>query len=276
MLGGDEIDFRPGDDPRVALSDWLRSPDNPFFARAIVNRIWGHYFGVGIVDPVDDLNAANPPSNPDLLNWLAEDFVVQGFDLKRLHRLILNSRTYQLSRTTNDTNCLDRRNFSHALLRRMPAEVVLDAINQVTGGQDKYSSANAPRGVRTINLAPSRLRGGGPEYVLSIFGRPLRTQTCDCERASETGLAQALYLLNDRDVNRKISNRRGRLAKLLKRQLTELELIEELYLIALSRFPRDDERQRALAYLAASDSRAAGMQDILWSLLNVREFIFVH
>jgi hypothetical protein len=241
-----------------------------------VNRIWGHYFGVGIVNPVDDLNAANPPSNPELLDWLARDFIEHGFDLKRLHRVVLNSRVYQLSWQTNDTNRLDRRNFSHALLRRMPAEVVLDAINQVTGGQDKYSSSNAPRGVRTINLAPSRLRGGGPEYVLSIFGRPLRTQTCDCERASETGLAQALYLLNDREVNRKISDRKGRLAKLLKRRLTELEVIDELYLSTLSRFPRPEERQRAVAYLASSESRSAAMQDVMWSLLNVREFVFIH
>ena len=199
----------------------------------------GHYFGVGIVNPVDDLNAANPPSNPQLLDWLAQDCFEHGFDLKHLHRTILNSRTYQLSWRPNESNRLDERNFSHALLRRMPAEVVLDAVNQVTGGQETYSSSNAPQGTRAINLALSRLRGGGPEYVLGIFGRPLRTQKCDCERSSETGLAQAMYLLHDAEVNAKIQATDGRVSELVKQIPDDRELIEELYLSTLSRFPSE-------------------------------------
>ncbi|MBI3466992.1 MAG: DUF1553 domain-containing protein [Planctomycetes bacterium] len=276
LLGGDEVDCAVGDDPREALWQWMRSADNPYFGQAIANRLWGHYFGVGIVDPVDDFNAANPPSNPQLLTWLAKDFVAHGFDLKHLHRTILNSRTYQLSWRPNETNQLDERNFSHALLRRMPAEVVLDAINQITGGADRYAGADAPQGTRTINLAPTRLRGNGPEYALGIFGRPLRTQLCDCERSSETGLAQALYLLNDVELNSKLADPRGQLARLLKEIPDNARLIEELYLTALARYPREEEMQKGLAFVAASQSREAGMQDVLWSLVNLREFIFVH
>lgn len=276
ILSGPVVEFRPGHDPRTVLMDWMRSPENPYFAAAIANRFWGHYFGRGIVEPVDDFNAANPPSNPQLLAWLAGDFIEHGFDLKHLHRRILNSRTYQLSWKPNESNQLDERNFSHALLRRMPAEVVMDAINQVTGGQDRYSNNNAPPGTRTINLALSRLRGGGPEYVLGIFGRPLRTQTCDCERSSATGLAQAMYLLNDTDVNSKIADSSGRLARLLETIADDGKLIEELYLSTLSRYPSNDESQKALAYVRQSESRSSGMQDVMWSLLNLREFVFVH
>src|SRR5262249_30703722 len=152
------------------------------------------------VDPPDDMNAANPPSNPELLDWVAKDFIAHQFDLKHLHRMILNSRVYQLTWRTNETNELDRRNFSHAQLRRLPAEVVVDAINQATGGEDKYNPNFAPAGTRAIGLAPSRLNSG-PVYALTIFGRPLRTQTCDCERSADAGLPQAMYLINDVEIN---------------------------------------------------------------------------
>ena len=276
LLAGEAVPFRPGEDPRRALMDWMRSPENRYFGRAIANRFWGHYFGVGIVNPVDDLNAANPPSNPQLLDWLAQDFIEHKFDLKHLHRRIMNSRTYQLSWQPNESNKLDEKNFSHALLRRMPAEVVMDAVNQTTGGQDNYSDNNAPKGTKAINLALSRLRGGGPEYVLSIFGRPLRTQTCDCERSGETGLAQAMYLMNDVEINTKINSPSGRLAQLLEKISDDAKLVEELYLSTLNRRPQADELQRARTFIQQADSRQAGMQDVLWSLLNLREFVFIH
>lgn len=276
LLAGDVVKYREGKDPREALMSWMRSPENRYFSRAIANRLWGHYLGVGIVNPVDDLNAANPPSNPQLLDWLAKDFVEHRFDLKHLHRRIMNSRTYQLSWQPNESNKLDEKNFSHSLLRRMPAEVVMDAVNQTTGGQDEYSSNNAPPGTKTINLALSRLRGGGPEYVLGIFGRPLRTQTCDCERSGETGLAQAMYLLNDVEINTKINDQDGRLAKLMSKISDDRKLIEELYLSTLSRRPQADELERALAYVRQAESHKTGMQDVLWSLLNLREFVFIH
>jgi len=158
----------------------------------------------------------------------------------------------------------------------MPAEVVMDAINQTTGGHDEYSNNNAPAGTKTINLALSRLRGGGPEYVLGIFGRPLRTQICDCERSIETGLAQAMYLLNDTDVNNKIAAESGRLTKLLEKESNDQKLVEELYLSTLSRKPKADELEKAFKYVNASETRTAGMQDVLWSLLNLREFVFIH
>ncbi|MCS6849601.1 MAG: DUF1553 domain-containing protein [Gemmataceae bacterium] len=276
-LGGAEYPIRPGQDPRVALMEWMRSPDNPFFAKAIVNRIWAHYFGVGIVDPPDDLNAGNPPSNPELLDWLARDFIDHKFDLKHLHRTILNSRVYQLSWKTNETNALDRRNFSHALLRRLPAEVVVDAINQVTGGREFYNRNIAPPGTRAIGLAPTRLgTNNGTGYALSIFGRPLRTQTCDCERSSDAGLPQAMYLINDVDVNNKIAAANGELSKLLRRVKKDPELVEELYLRTVSRFPTAEETRKALEYVARAADRKAGFEDVLWSLINLREFVFNH
>jgi hypothetical protein len=275
-LGGSEYPFEEGKDPREALMNWMRAADNPFFAKAVVNRMWAHYFGVGIVDPADDMNAANPPSNPALLDWLAKDFVEHHFDLKHLHRTILNSRVYQINWKTNPTNELDRRNFSHALLRRLPAEVVVDAIDQATGNQPNFPKNMAPAGTRAIGLAPSRLNNAGIGYALAIFGRPLRTQTCDCERSGDAGLPQAMYLMNDTEVNNKISNPKGRLAKLLKDISDDGQLVEELYLGTVSRFPTDPERKKALDYVAKAGDRKAGFEDVLWSLINLREFVFNH
>ncbi len=275
-LGGSEYPLEAGTDPRVALMKWMRASDNPFFAKAIVNRIWAHYFGAGIVDPPDDHNAANPPSNPALLDWLAKDFIEHQFDLKHLHRRILNSRVYQLTWKPNETNALDRRNFAHALLRRVGAEVLVDAIDQVTGATERYSPNFAPAGTRAIALAPTRLGNQGPGYALSIFGRPLRSQTCDCERSSDAGLPQAMYLLNDVDVNGKISAPKGRLAQLLAQIGDNDQLIDELYLGTVSRYPTADEKQRARDHVAKAADRKAGFEDLMWSLINLREFVFNH
>src|SRR5262249_22041558 len=198
----------------------------------------------------DDLNAANPPSNPALLDWLARDFIEHQFDLKHLHRTIVNSRVYQLTWRTNETNALDRRNFAHALLRRLPDVGGVDAIDQVTGGQERYPRNIAPDGTRAIGLAPTRLNNSGPAYALAIFGRPLRTQTCDCERSGDAGLPQAMYLINDSDVNNKISAPNGRLATLLKQTADNRQLVEELYLGALSRYPTEEEMKKSLDYVS--------------------------
>lgn len=275
-LGGSEYPLEAGKDPRVALMNWMRSPDNPFFAKAIVNRMWAHYFGVGIVDPADDLNAANPPSNPQLLDWLAQDFIAHKFDLKHLHRTIVNARVYQLTWKPNETNALDKRNFAHAQLRRLSAEVVVDAIDQVTGTRSAYGKNLAPAGTRAIGLAPTRLGNAGPAYALSIFGRPLRTQTCDCERSGDAGLPQAMYLINDSDVNTKIAAPDGRLVKLLPKISDDKKLVEELYLGAVCRYPSDEELKRSLDYVAKASDRSAGFEDLLWSLINLREFVFNH
>ncbi len=275
ILGGPIVPYREkGKDPRKELFTWMTSPKNPFFARNIVNRLWHHYFGVGIVDPVDDLNEANPPSNPELLDWLAKDFIDHGYDLKHLHRRILSSRTYQLSHRPNKNNRTDKRNFSHALLRRMPAEVALDALAQVTGTKLVWNSYAAPPETRAIGLAAS-VRFGKSEYFMQIFGRPKRQQTCACERSNEASLAQALFLLNDADVHARIGSGKGRLAKLLKTISGNRKLIEELYLTCLSRYPSPQETNQIIAHIGQSNSRREAMEDVLWSLINVREFIFV-
>lgn len=275
ILAGPEVPYVKGEqDPRAALWEWMRSPDNPYFAANIANRLWEHHLGRGIVDPVDDFSAANPPSNPQLLDWLARDFMEHGFDLKHLHRRILNSRTYQLTHLPNDTNRTDKRNFSHALVKRMPAEVALDAIVQVTGTELKWNRYAAQPGTRAIGLATAS-RYGDVEYFLDIFGRPEREQTCACERSTDAALAQALYLINDNDIHSRIADPDGRLPRLLKEVSGDRALIEELYLTALCRYPTEQETQTLLDYVREAPSREAGFQDVMWSLLNVREFLFV-
>jgi hypothetical protein len=279
LLGGPEVPYsEDGPDPRVELWKWMRAPENPFFAPAFVNRIWDHYFGTGIVDPPDDFNQGNPPSNPQLLDWLAKNFIEHKFDMQHLHRLILNSRTYQLSWEPNATNRLDKKNFSHVRLRRMPAEVLIDAIADVTGVPNNFGRLPKDRPQRAVGQAmpPVRYSFSRGGYAMKIFGRSDREKTCDCERSNEPSVAQALYLINDQEVLSKIDDRRGRLPKLLKSIADDRKLIVELYLTALSRFPTDEELQLQLEYVASAPSRADGMKDVLWTLLNVREFVFVH
>jgi hypothetical protein len=205
---------------------------------------------------------------------LARDFIAHGYDLRYLHRTILNSRTYQLSHLPNDSNRTDHRNFSHARVRRMPAEVALDAIVQATGTELRFNTYAAPPGTRAIGLS-TPLRYGQPEYFLGIFGRPRRDQTCTCERSSQAALAQALFLINDADIQARVTDPKGRLARLLKSIKDDRKLIEELYLTCLSRYPREAEVARVLAHVQQASSREAAMQDLLWSLLNVREFLFI-
>ena len=275
ILGGPVVGYeKDGPDPRVALWQWMRSPDNPYFARNLVNRFWHHYFSVGIVDPPQDMNAANPPSNAELLDWLARDFIDHKFDLKHVHRTILNSRTYQLSHLPNDTNRHDRRNFSHALVKRMPAEAAMDAIVAVTGTKLEFPNYAAPPGTRSIGMAlPVRL--GRAEYFMETFGRPPRREICACERSGDPALSQALYLINDDDVLTRIADPKGRLVQLLSEIADDRVLVEELYLTALSRRPRPDEVEKVQAHVAGAASREAAWQDVVWTLLNVREFLFV-
>lgn len=275
LLGSSVVPYSDkGPDPRESLFQWMVSSKNPYFARNIVNRVWHHYFGVGIVDPIDDLSEANPPSNPSLFNWLANDFIESGFDLRHLHRRILRSRTYQLSHLPNESNRNDKRNFSHALVRRMPAEVALDAIAQVTGTELRWNSYSAPAGSRAIGV-PTPVRTGKGDYFLQIFGKPKRQQTCACERSNQSALAQALFMINDADVHTRISSSKGILPQLLKKYSDNRKLIEELTLRSLSRYPRPEEMQQILKYISQASSRQEAMEDVLWSLLNVREFLFV-
>jgi hypothetical protein len=208
LLGGDFVDMSRVEDPRVPLMEWLRSKNNPYFAKAIVNRVWAHYFQAGIVNPPDDLNLANAPSNEQLLNWLAESFIKSGFDLKWLHRTIVNTDTYQRTWRTNESNELDRRNFSHALLRRLPAETAFDAI-KIAVSSDKTAASMCNLEVsRALTMAGSSAKrnNNGDQYALSVFGRSIRESNCDCDRTSEPSLLQTVFIRNDSDVLRAMSD----------------------------------------------------------------------
>jgi hypothetical protein len=290
-LGGPEISTEPGKDPRVALFEWLSAPDNPYFARSFANRVWGHYFGVGIVDPVDNFSLANPPSNDRLLNALAKDFREHKFDIRHLERAILNSRTYQLSAKANATNRLDHNNYSHCLVRPMMAEVVVDVLNDALGAKEQWGQ-EAPGGVRAIEVGSSRIQNGNVAYAFRIFGRPPRSTACDCERAMDPALPQTLYLMTDRTLLTKMQQ--GRLRELLASKKTDEQVLEELFLATVSRFPTEADKKHFADYRAAklaktadgvpagrknprvASDRLALFTDTLWALINTREFILNH
>jgi hypothetical protein len=216
LLGDEEVQLAAAEDPRSALMDWLRERDNPYFARAFVNRVWAAYFNVGIVEPADDMNLANPPSNAPLLDYLTEGFIASGYDMKWVHRQIANSRTYQLSWRTNDTNRLDERNFSHAVLRRLPAEVAYDALQQATAADAQLVSLRNDFANRAIGPNSTAGRGNPGVFALRVFGKPERATNCDCERVVEPSLLQALFLRNDQDVLKMIDRRDGWMAETAK------------------------------------------------------------
>jgi hypothetical protein len=274
-LGGPLIPLAKGQDARVALFDWLRAPDNPFFARSMANRVWGHYFGVGIVDPVDNFSLANPPSNDKLLDALARDFLDHKFDVRALERAILNSRTYQLASATNATNRLDRINYSHAFVRPMMAEVVVDVVNAAAGVSDNFGN-DAPPQCRAVEVGVSRLQNPQAGYVFRIFGRPPRTTACDCERAMEPALPQKLYLMADPTLLRKIKDPNNRLKELLANNKDDGAALNELFLATLCRAPTDKEREAFAEFRANAKDRRAAFEDALWALVNTKEFILNH
>jgi hypothetical protein len=368
ILGQEEVSIEGVQDVREPLMAWLRREDNPYFARAFVNRVWASYFGVGIVEPADDLNLANPPSNAELLTYLERGFVDQGFDMKWLHREIANSRTYQLDWRTNDTNALDKRHFSHAYLKRMPAEVLCDAVVLSTANESGLKSFESDWQQRTIAAPGTQLQGAirNRQFALEVFGRSTRESNCDCDRTEEATLLQTVYLQNDQDVytllkrptgwisevsgqslaaqqqsrlapfNKMpkakqlafIQNRMKQVAKQIQRakqqenetQLKQLRrqqaqlkkrleqvkmsddvaavdednegrkqpvakevqqpdvnrLISQAYLRTLSRFPELDERTRCQAYFEDSETVAAGLEGLLWALINTKEFRVIH
>ena len=263
------------DDPidrRVKLAEWLTAPDNPFFARNLVNRFWGYCMGRGLVEPLDDMRATNPASNPELLDALAADFVKQKYDLRRLLRTIMQSRAYQLSAVKTSGNEADAQNVHYArfTVRRLTAEQLADALDAATGTQEKYPGL--PLGTRAIQLPDS----GVKSYLLDVFGRPARQITCECERTAQPNIAQALHLLNGDALNKKIGAPAGRIEAALKAKRPVPEIVEELYLVTLSRPPRPDEVQRAGQWIGRAASPREGLQDLLWALLNSREFLFNH
>ncbi len=312
-LGGPVIPIEPGKDARIALFDWLRSADNPYFARSFVNRVWGHYFGVGLVDPVDNFSLANPPSNEKLLDSLAKDFIDSKFDIRRLERTVLNARVYQLSSTMNETNKLDRNNYSHSFLRSMMAEVTVDVLNSALGVTEDFGT-DAPAGCRAIEVGSSRVVSKNAAFAFRLFGRPLRTSNCDCDRATEPALPQTLYLMADQAVLDKLRTtakapirtkgevapavaEEPRLAKLLKSNKTDNEILDELFLATLSRFPSELERKHFADHIATRKNpapapveppvkgkpqrvvltpRESSFVAALWALVNTREFILNH
>ncbi|HEV3078266.1 MAG TPA: DUF1553 domain-containing protein, partial [Gemmataceae bacterium] len=276
-LGGPEISLEKGMDMREALFRWLRRPDNPFFARAFVNRIWGHYFGVGLVQPVDDFALANPPSNEKLLDALAKDFVASNFDIRHMERVILNSRAYQLSSRTNETNKLDKVNYAHGYRRPMTAEVVIDVLNSALGTNERWGM-EAKQGSQVIELGVSDLSPFRQNimYALRRFGRPPRTSACDCERVTAPSVAQKLFLMTDPGLLKKFSEPAGRLQKLLNSKMSDEEALEELFLGALSRLPSADERQAFRDHRGKVSDRRTAFADTLWALINTREFILNH
>ena len=255
-------------DPRRRLADWVTAPDNPWFARLAANRLWKHYLGRGLVEPEDDLRPTNPATNEPLLDHLAARLVEQRYDLKALTRLILNSRVYQLSAVPNATNRDDGQNFSRHYARRLPAEVLLDAISAATGVPETFPGR--ARGTRAIELWDNRL----PSYFLDIFGRSERTSPCACGRSGEPTMAQALHLMNAPEVERKVASPSGRVARLLAAGRTEAQLVEELCLAALGRPPGDKERAAAGRLFGAAP-RDEAARDFLWVLLNSHDFLFV-
>lgn len=357
VLGEEAIDLRDYEDVREPVMEWLRGKDNPYFARAIVNRVWATYFSAGIVNPTDDLSLGNPPSNAPLLDYLAEQFVAHDYDLKWLHREIANSRTYQLSWVPNETNRFDTRNFSRAVPRRLPAEVAYDIIQQATAGDETIGTYLSDIDKRAIAIPGTRLTGNS-SYPLQIFGRSERASNCDCDRSMEATLLQTVFLQNDfslhsaigsnqswvgevgrsmkpqidkkstqeqqiqaqikrlyeqlgngRDailrltangnkqrayeIRQKVTAGRKRLEK-LRNQLDELkteakqkpveevtfdspaEMVEEAYLRTLSRKPSEKEMTISLSHFQEAKDPVAGLHDLMWALLNTKEFIVNH
>ena len=357
VLGGEVVPLEKFDDPRQPLMDWLRTSENPYFARAFVNRVWAGYFNVGIVEPPDDMSLANPPSNAPLLDYLTEGFIASGFDMKWVHRTIANSETYQRSWKPNETNQFDETNFSHAIPRRIPAEVAVDAIALATASDDAVSKWNESLDGRAIAIPGAGRRSrGGNNYALTIFGRSIRESNCDCDRSMDASLLQTVFLQNDAELLGMIENRRGwlgqvardlklslpgadvaktkadkakadrirknlarmreRVAELkksgndtavrklsdqmagLRKQLARFtgqddtdnasradekaaqanwdKIVDEAFLRTLSRLPTDEEQHRSREFVANADNSLDGIRDLLWALLNTKEFIVNH
>ena len=271
-LGTPALEIAADRDPRNYLVDWMVAENNPFFAHSLVNRYWKHFFDRGIVEPEDDMRETNPPSNPELLQELAKHFIAHKFDLKDLVRTICQSSTYQLSSLPNDYNVRDKQNFSRYYPKRLKAEVLYDALHQVTATDQNYTGL--PAGTRAIQLPDATI---GP-YFLKVFGQPQGDTACECERSQEANLAQSLHLLNSGEIQNKISSGSGRAALLANdKDRPEEEKIKELYRWVYAREPNAEEMQIALGHISKNEAnKKAAYEDILWALINTKEFLFNH
>jgi hypothetical protein len=269
------------EDRRKLVVAWLRRPDNPLFAKAIVNRVWAHYLGRGLVDPPDNLSPLNPPSHPKLLDELCQGFIKNGYDLRWLNRTILQSRTYQQSHEANSAAVRDRRNYGSFAIRRLPGEVILDVLNQATGAKEKYPSGwifrEGERAVLTAGVMVDvyNFYNITDPFRYLVFGRQVRRTNvqCDCEQGNDVALPQLLFLANHEEVRRKISADNGRPAQLAANaKLNDTQRLEELFLSALGRLPNAEELRAGLEHLKTSATLRKGLEEVLWSLVNTREF----
>jgi hypothetical protein len=268
FLGGPEPDLN-GIDRREALAKWLTSTDNPYFATSVANRVWAHFFGKGIVEPIDDIRVSNPASNPELFDLLGDKLVEYKYDFRALVRDICNSHAYQRSTERNESNATDERNFAHGNVRRIPAEMLLDCISQVTSVSDKFGGL--PAGSRAVQIA----NGATSNYFLTTFGRAPRDTVCACEAKTEPTLSQALHMLNGSTTQGKIQSG-GLIAAWLKEGLAPPQVIERLYIRCLSRRPEPAETERLMQIVAEAPNPQAGLEDVFWAVLNSREFLFNH
>jgi len=268
FLGGEVPDVK-GKDRRKVLADWLASPQNPYFATSVANRVWAHFFGIGIVEPIDDVRVSNPPSNPELFEALGAKLTEYGYDFKQLVRDICNSNTYQRTTERNPSNEFDELNFAHSNLRRIKSELLLDCISQVTETKDKFRGL--PLGAKATQIAD----GGTSNYFLSTFGRAPRTTVCACDAKTDPTLSQALHLINGDTVGKKIEQG-GVIKTRLDAGQTPEQVIESLYIRCLSRKPTVEEQQKLSEVVAAAPDTQQGLQDVFWALLNSREFLFNH
>ena len=268
FLGGAEPDLT-GKDRRQVMAEWLASPENPYFAKNLANIVWAHFFGRGIIQEVDDVRISNPPVNAELLDELGRKFTDYNYDFRKLVRDICTSRTYQLSTTTNESNASDHKNFAHAELRRIRAEVLLDCISSVTSTQDKFPGL--PVGARAVQIAD----GNTATYFLTTFGRAKRESVCSCEVKMEPNLSQALHLINGDTSNAKIAQ--GKLVPTrLKEGKTPADIITEMFMRCFTRRPTEKELASLTAIVAEQQNPQEALEDIFWSLLNSREFLFNH
>ena len=284
-FGDDVGEISPDTDPRLRLADWMSSPTNPFFAKALVNRYWKHFFTRGLIEPEDDIRDTNPSTNPELLAALEEHFISSGFDLKSLIREITRSSAYQLSSKPNNYNLVDRQNYSRYYPRRMQAEVLLDSIDFLTGAKTTF--ANLPPGTRAVALPDNSYNNAS--LLLQVFGRPDSLSVCECERVQSSSLAQSLHLINSSEIKSKLAVGGGRAVRLAAaNDVSDEDKITELYVAAFSRKPRPDEMATAIAYLnepltdaadkpiAKTTAARGNFQDLIWALMNSKEFLFNH
>ena len=267
FLGGKPVETK-GQDRRVVMAEWLTSAENPYFSTSIANRVWAHFMGVGTVDPVDDIRVSNPPTNPELFRELGNKLAEYNFDFRQLVRDICNSQAYQRSATPNESNRSDTRNYAYAVVRRIPAEMMLDCVSQVTNTNEKFRGL--PLGARAVQIAD----GQTSTYFLDTFGRAPRETVCDCEASTDPSLSQALHLLNGSSTNGKITQ--GKVVDELLKDSTAEQGLDRLYVRCLSRYPTEAEKSELLAAINASPSPKEGLEDIFWAILNSREFVFNH